>query len=388
MKQAYANKSKKTYNFLYKNSTMSLILTSFLISLFITGILLRYRSWHLPFSGDHDLIGPQKFHQKVTVRIGGIAIALVCLLILGISVVSNPIGTKPFILITLAALPIFASGIVEDLTKQVSHKVRLFAAFFSGLLFLYLYEIHSIRLDIPIIESLTTYPIIAIMFLTFAIAGLSHAFNIIDGLNGLASMGAIISSTAILYVAIKVQDQVVINLALVMIGSIAGFFVWNFPKGLIFLGDGGAYLIGFLIAVASIILVVNNDTVSPWFAFMVNAYPISETLFTIWRRSIRSDKNSMLPDRTHLHSLIYLTISRWSKNRKEMNLSYANNSTASCFLWLYSILGAFPAVLWWNITINLVLSSIVFIIIYIYSYRMILKIYLLTANYQSRKNKS
>jgi UDP-N-acetylmuramyl pentapeptide phosphotransferase/UDP-N-acetylglucosamine-1-phosphate transferase len=100
------------------------------------------------------------------------------------------------------------------------------------------------------------------VFLTFAIAGLSHAFNIIDSLNGLASMVAIISSTAILYVAIKVQDQVVINLALVMIGSIAGFFAWNFPKGLIFLGDGGTYLIGFLIAVASIILVVNNDTIS------------------------------------------------------------------------------------------------------------------------------
>jgi hypothetical protein len=60
-----------------------------------------------------------KVSSKVTARIGGIAIALVCLLILGISEVLNPKGKKPFILITLVAMPIFASGIVEDLTNRL-----------------------------------------------------------------------------------------------------------------------------------------------------------------------------------------------------------------------------------------------------------------------------
>lgn len=346
---------------------MVLLITSLLMSLVICGLLIRYRDWHLSFSGDHDLDGPQKFHRIITPRIGGIGIACGYIAALVLNFFLNLSLTKLLALIALCALPIFLMGIAEDVTKRISVKLRLLAAFGSGILFLFSSEIHSIRLDIPIVDPLMAYPAVAIFFLAFAITGLSNAYNIIDGFNGLASMVGMIALTAIMYVAFKVQDPVVIALAFTTIGSIAGFFIWNYPKGYIFLGDGGAYLIGFLVAVASILLVVRNPSVSPWFALLVNAYPIFETLFTIWRRSAHRVRNPGLPDGAHFHSLIYRRIMRWVHNDGQAH-HYLSNAKTSPYLWILSSLGAGPAVIWWNTTSILMVVSMLFILLYVYVY--------------------
>lgn len=207
---------------------MILLFTSLLVSLVVCGLLIRYRDWHLRFTGDHDLAGPQKFHEEVTPRIGGLGIAAGLITAIAVGSLTNPQLAKSLALMLLAALPVFTFGIAEDLTKRIGVKVRLVAAFISGALFLLLFDISSIRLDIPIIDTLMAYPAVTVFFLAFAIAGLSNAYNIIDGFNGLASMVGIIAATAILYVAFKVQDPLVIGLAFITIGSIAGFFLWNY----------------------------------------------------------------------------------------------------------------------------------------------------------------
>lgn len=346
---------------------MILLIIAFLVSLILTGLLIRYRSWHLHFSGDHDLAGPQKFHHDVTPRIGGIAIFCGYCIAFGVEILLNPAIAKPLAVIALCALPIFLAGLAEDLTKRVGVKVRLVAAFVSGLLFCYFFSITTIRLDIQLVDTALNYPALSVFFLAFAISGLSNAYNIIDGFHGLASMVAIIAATGILYIAYKVQDPLVMNLALITIGSIAGFFIWNYPRGLIFLGDGGAYWIGFLIALASILLVVRNPAVSPWFALMINAYPVFETLFTIWRRAIHQRRSPGLPDGAHFHSLIYRRIMRWVHHDDNSN-HYLSNAKTSPYLWLLSSLGVIPAILWWNSSPILMLSSLVFIALYIYSY--------------------
>lgn len=270
----------------------------------------------------------------------------------------------------LAAVPVLTLGIAEDLTKRIGAKVRLMAAFASGALFLFLFDISSIRLDISIIDTLIAYPAVTVFFTAFAIAGLSNAYNIIDGFNGLASMVGIIAATAILYVAFQVQDPLVIGLASITIGSIAGFFLWNYPRGLIFLGDGGAYLIGLLIAIASILLVVRHPSVSPWFALMVNAYPVFETLFTIWRRAVHQGRNPGLPDGAHFHSLIYRRVMRWVYHDGKPH-QYLRNAKTSPYLWILSSLGVVPAMLWWQSTSFLMGSAAAFVMFYVYAYRTI-----------------
>ena len=346
---------------------MVLLLTSFLTSLIVCGFLIRYRDWHSLFSGDHDLTGPQKFHQGAVPRIGGIGIAIGYLVAVVLDLFINSVIARSLVFVGLATLPIFCIGIAEDLTKRIGVKIRLMVAFLSGLLFLYFFDIHTIRLDIPVIDGLMGYSVVAIFFLAFAVTGLSNAYNIIDGFNGLASMVAVIASIAILYVAFKVQDPLITSLALITIGSIIGFFIWNYPQGHIFLGDGGAYMIGFLIAITSILLVVRNPSVSPWFALMVNAYPIFETLFTIWRRSIYQGRNPGLPDGTHFHSLIYRRIMRWAKHDGQYH-EHLNNAKTSPYLWIFSSIGVAPSILWWNATAMLMFASLVFIVIYVYIY--------------------
>ena len=245
---------------------------------------------------------------------------------------------------------------------------------------MYLFTITSIRIDVWGLDALLLNIWVAVIFLCVACAGLANAYNIIDGFNGLASMVGIISSAAIAFVAFKVGDLALVYLALILIGAVMGFFIWNYPRGLIFLGDGGAYLIGFVIAALSILLVYRNPGVSPWFALLVNAYPIFETLFTIWRRSVHQGKNPGLPDGGHFHSLIYRRVLRWahamdlqSATTQEPHQHYLNHAKTSPYLWLISSVGVIPALLFWQSTPLLMASTILFVGIYIYCYRTIVQ---------------
>jgi UDP-N-acetylmuramyl pentapeptide phosphotransferase/UDP-N-acetylglucosamine-1-phosphate transferase len=85
-----------------------------------------------------------------------------------------------------------------------------------------------------------------------------------------------------------------------------------------------------LIAPLSILLVNRNQCASPWFALLMNSYPIFETLFTIWRRKVHQGKNLGLPDGAHFHSLIYRRVIRWAEvHESKETASYAKNAKAS-----------------------------------------------------------
>ena len=367
---AHGKRSKKSNAFIYKiyNQIMWLLLISFSVSLVLTGLVIRYQHLHAHLSGDHDLGGPQKFHTRITPRIGGAGIFIAIAIAVLYKQWANPELDQALALVLAASLPVFFAGITEDLTKRVGVKVRLLAGFLAGLAFLWFFDINSMRFGLGALDAWLNQPWFVVLFLAFGVAGLANAYNIIDGFNGLASMVAIISSLAIAYVALKVGDPVVLNLALIHIGAIAGFFLWNYPRGLIFLGDGGAYLIGFVVAALSILVVARNPSVSPWFAILVNAYPIFETLFTIWRRSVHQGKNPGLPDGAHFHSLIYRRIMRWAHPGDQ---SYWANAKTSPYLWVLSSLGVIPALLWWDSTQALMISAVVFVVLYNLTYRQI-----------------
>lgn len=359
---------------------MLLLLTAFFSSLLLTLLIIRYRHVHEHLSGDHDLSGPQKFHQGSIPRIGGLGIYAAMWITNFVAYLKNPALGVFLVLILIAAFPVTATGLTEDITKRIGVRVRLLAGFISGALFLYLFTITTIRIGVWGLDALFFNIWVAVIFLCVACAGLANAYNIIDGFNGLASMVGIICTAAIAFVAFKVGDLALVYPALILIGALMGFFVWNYPRGLVFLGDGGAYLIGFVIAALSILLVHRNPGVSPWFALLVNAYPVFETLFTIWRRSIHQGKSPGLPDGAHFHSLIYRRVLRWahvkdrqSANTQEPHHHYLNNAKTSPYLWLISSIGVIPAVLFWQSTPLLILSFVVFIAIYIYCYRTIVQ---------------
>lgn len=357
------------------NKHMEFLIFAFFISLLVTLGLVRYQHLHEKISSDHDLSGPQKFHTLAVPRIGGIGIFL-GILFAGLLTFWGFKLDRGYLVLQLVtcALPAFLVGLLEDVTKKIGVKTRLIATAVSAGLVGYFLNAWVTSIQVPGIDWLLGIGGISIIFTVIGITGLANAYNIIDGFNGLASMVAMISLLAIGYVAFKANDPVLASTCLIVLGAIGGFFIWNYPRGLIFLGDGGAYLIGFLIACLSILLVQRNPTVSPWFALLVNAYPIFETLFTIWRRKVHQGKNPGLPDGAHFHSLIYRRLIRWAEvHESKDTASYAKNAKTSPYLWLLSSLAVFPAIIWWQTTWVLQAFALLFCISYVWAYNAVVK---------------
>ena len=348
---------------------MSGLLAAFFFSFLATLLIIRFKHLHQHFSADSDFSGPQKFHTKAVPRIGGVSIAIGVFIAILFRIKNTPNPSTEIILL-ICAIPTFAIGLTEDLTKKISVRLRLLFTVIAATLLVYLVPVQITKLDIPYVDLIFTLPITGTLLTVFAITGLANAYNIIDGFNGLASMVGIITLLAIAYVGFIFTDPLIIYLSLVMAASILGFFIWNYPRGLIFLGDGGAYLIGFWIASLSILLTYRHQEISPWFALLINGYPIMETLFTIYRRRIHQGKSPGQPDGIHFHTLIYRRI--LMNNRQDKNTFSANARTAPYF-WVLAEMSIAPAVLWWHSTPILIGACLLFITSYVWLYARIVK---------------
>lgn len=347
------------------NSTLIAFMTSFIC----TFLLLRYQHLHDHLSGDEDLIGPQKVHINIVPRIGGISIAAGLLSTYSLRL-NDPLFKDIIIQLILCATPVFLIGLAEDLTNKVSIKVRLFFTALSSLIFIYTFKSQITTIGFPMADFLLKAPVVAGFFTIFAVSGLSNSYNIIDGFNGLSSMVGALTLLGLGYIGILIGDPVISNPSFIMVGAILGFFVWNYPKGLIFLGDGGAYLIGFWIAILSILTVNRHPDISPWFAILINGYPIFETLFTIYRRKIHQGKSPGQPDGMHFHSLLFRRVLN-KKSHGASSLS-ANAKTAP-FFWILSCSTIIPALIWRNSTIHLITALCIFICIYIFLYSRVVR---------------
>ena len=349
---------------------MAAAFAAFLFSCLLTILVIRYRFIHEKVSADTDFDSPQKFHTVAVPRIGGAAIFLALLLGGSVRLIFDWSSGILLLQILACSLPAFLSGFLEDVTKHISPLVRLIACFGSAMLAYWFLNTAVTSIAIPWIDPILSLPLVAGTLSCLMIAGLTNSYNIIDGFNGLACMVAIITLSAIGYVAFRNNDSTLVFIVVATIGSILGFFIWNYPRGLIFLGDGGAYLIGFWIGVLSILLIMRNPAVSPWFACLINIYPIFETLFSIWRKKFIKKMSPGMPDGTHLHMLIYGRIARWI-NPNQSNALFTSNARTSPFLWILSSLAVFPAAIWWKSTAILELCTLIFCLSYVYIYRSI-----------------
>jgi UDP-N-acetylmuramyl pentapeptide phosphotransferase/UDP-N-acetylglucosamine-1-phosphate transferase len=316
--------------------------------------------------------GPQKIHLAPTPRIGGLGLYLAVALTMSfvVTFLDRPFMNLQFLF--LAALtPTFLGGIIEDLTGRVRPLFRLLLALTSALLAIFLLGAEVKVTLIPWLDWLLQFKLASVLFTVLLLSGLTNAFNIIDGFNGLAGMVGVLILLALFYVGFKVQDYFIMMSALVLIGAIGGFLVWNYPMGHIFLGDGGAYLIGFWIGVLSILLSARNPQVSPWFAALINLYPVTETLFSIYRKRIVRNTSATEPDSLHFHMLIYRRLVKWVTLDKPSKFN--RNALTAPYLWGMTLLTLLPALLFWDQTLPLVITSLLFVVLYVYLYLRIVR---------------
>jgi UDP-N-acetylmuramyl pentapeptide phosphotransferase/UDP-N-acetylglucosamine-1-phosphate transferase len=345
-----------------------LLLTTFAVSFLLTLAVVRWAKSIVKMAGDFDLTGPQKFHARPVPRIGGLPIvAGVAAGVAWLHASGASTEAWPAWLIG-CALPALAAGVAEDLTKSQSPRRRLFFTAVSVALAVWLVDSVITRTDIPGLDWVVAFPLGAALVTVFAVTGVAHAANIIDGFNGLASMCVVMMLLGLAYVAFDVDDTLLAALALAGVGAVLGFFVLNFPAGLVFLGDGGAYFLGFYLAELAILLVHRNPDVSPLFALLLCMYPIFETVFSIYRRRWLRGRPAGMPDGAHLHSLIYRRLMRWAAGERTARELTRRNSMTSPYLWMLCSLSVLPAMLWYRSTPLMALFIMVFAVTYVVLY--------------------
>jgi UDP-N-acetylmuramyl pentapeptide phosphotransferase/UDP-N-acetylglucosamine-1-phosphate transferase len=348
---------------------MTYFVSCFLVGMLATLFIMRSMTRHGHPSADNDLSGPQKFHARPVPRLGGAGVIAAIVCGSAIAQFSDPPTATNMWLLIACSLPALVAGITEDLTKTVSPRRRLLAVAISAGLAIWLLDALIARTEIPGVDPLLQWMPLSVLLTVFAIAGVANAINIIDGFNGLASMCVLLMVLALGYVAFQVGDTFIFTASMITAGAVLGFFVWNFPAGLIFLGDGGAYLLGFMLGELSILLVRRNPGVSPMFPLLLCAYPIFETIFTIYRRKVVQGVAAAAPDGIHLHTLIHRRLIRWTlENNFERRRLTRRNSMTSPYLWLLCLSSVIPSVLWWNNTTVLSWFLLAFVVGYVWLY--------------------
>ena len=312
---------------------------SLLVSFGMAGLVVLTQRWHHIVTAD-SLDGVQKVHQGATPRIGGLGVYVG----LWVAVLFLNDGRENLLQLTLiAALPALLFGLAEDVTKRVGIKARLLATMASGIAAWWLTGYALWRLDLPLVDEVLAYAPIAVIFTAFAVGGVANSINLIDGFNGLASGTLLICLAGLGFVAASQGDWEIARVAIIVGAATLGFFILNFPFGRLFLGDGGAYMLGFMLAwIAVMVAMRHPDTVSPAAVLLICSYPVLETVFSMLRRARRGQSVDK-PDRMHLHSLVYrrLVPKVMSRvcNRPQGALC---NAATSPFMWAFC---AVPVVL-------------------------------------------
>jgi UDP-N-acetylmuramyl pentapeptide phosphotransferase/UDP-N-acetylglucosamine-1-phosphate transferase len=350
-----------------------LMLTA-LASGFAGFLIVRYERVHGHWSADPVNVGPQKFHATPTPRIGGLGVIAGLLLASGTLRVAEPgRASELFGYLLFASLPAFLGGITEDATKSTSVPVRLALTMVAAAVGVWLLGAIIPRLDVPGFDTLLRWTPFAIAFTIFAVGGVANSINIIDGYNGLAAGHAVIVLAAFAWISSLVGDEFLFLSALAMSGALIGFLVWNYPGGKIFLGDGGAYLLGFWLGELSVLLVVRHPEVSPWFPLLLLVFPIYETIFSMYRRRVVLGLSPGQPDRLHMHQVIYASLPRTAGDAPEAEQVTKQNSRVAPYFWLMSVGCAVPALLLWGNSTWLITISLLFCVGYTLLYRALSK---------------
>lgn len=277
------------------------LLVAFLVSIGISAALVVTKRFYAHL-GHEKHSGVQKIHMDTVPRIGGLAFA-------GGQIAGGlmlvPDLRALWIVVCLSSLPAFGAGLLEDVTNRVSPRWRLVATLFAGLIFCFATGYHLIDSDLPGLDWLLGFTWFAIPFTAIVIAGVANAFNIIDGVNGLCLGTAIIIFSGLALIAQQYGDMQILAICMISISVLVGIFLLNFPSGLIFMGDGGAYVVGMLVVVTALMLPLRHPEISPLMGLLGLAYPILEMLISIHRRLVRKNSHPGQPDRLHLHSLIF-----------------------------------------------------------------------------------
>ena len=304
----------------------------------------------------------QKFSSKSSVPLtGGVFIFLGFLFYYD--------GIYSFILFSLAILIL---GILSDLKLIRSAKKKLLLQIFFILFYIIYNDVQLSDTRIDFLDMILRNNYINYFFVTFCILIIVNGSNFIDGMNTLC-IGYYLLITSIIYY-LKLSDLISIeNISILYLFIVLLFaFIINL-KNKFFLGDSGAYLIGFIFSILLINIYKWNPGLSPFFIILLLWYPSYENLFSIFRKNILK-KSAMYPDAKHAHQLIYFFI-----NKRYRLTSFQSNIFTSQIINTYNFLIIL-------IALNFISNSIIQISLIVFNIMFYNLIYLKLFKYKYTKS--
>ncbi len=288
--------------------TLFLLLGPAALAALLTFALTPLAKWASMGLGAIDQPGPRKVHQEPMPRLGGIAVllAVAVVLVAGRSGLLGPylrLGEPLASGIALGLVPVVAISLLDDLRgvrarwKALAHLAGALVAVHAGVILNP--QIHF--LGEPIRIGLLAAPLSVLW-----IVGVTNAFNLVDGLDGLSAGLALISAASLGAVFLVAGERVTASCVFVLAGALLGFLPFNAYPAKIFLGDTGAASVGFVLACFAL---KGGATLSAGFAtalpLLVFGLPVAETLISMARRLVHKvgehGRGVFDADRDHIH---------------------------------------------------------------------------------------
>ena len=276
--------------------------------------------------GALDKPDERKVHQKVTPRMGGLAIFGA--FIIGYILYAQT--STQMLSILIGGFLIVLIGIFDDI-KPIKARYKFFLQILAGCIVvfyggIYLTEISAFGLflsfEVPVGYIFTILFIVAIM----------NAINLIDGIDGLAGgVSSIYFATiAIIAFILNRSGGLDVILTLIMLGATLGFLAHNFPPAKIFMGDTGSLFLGFMISIIALLGFKATTLTSLIIPLVILAIPIFDTALAILRRMLKGESIGA-PDKEHLHHQL---LKATSSTKKTVLIIYLVNilfATVSIF---------------------------------------------------------
>ena len=311
---------------------------------------------------DDEFKKPQSFHEFPVSISGGIGIFLSFLILFFYFFLSKQIFYYEYL--SFCSF-FFILGLSDDLKLNIRPKFRLLMMIIILVILMISNKFYVENTGIGFLNRLLETDIFALSFMCLCFLFIINGSNLIDGYNGLLGIHSIIILSNLFFVNYLNGNKDLAFFILFSILIITVFLKFNFPKARIFLGDGGSYFLGAFIATTVIKTNISNPEISPFYFCILLFYLFFEVFFSFVRKIILERKSPLFPDGKHLHMIIYKNLLKKNNNKLKSNYS------VSLILNSVYLVLIIPAIFMMKDGIFCKYYSIIFFIIYIFSYKKI-----------------
>ena len=309
---------------------------------------------------DDQLKKPQAFHESPIPISGGIGIFFSFLILCFYFFTSKQIIYYEYL--TFCSL-FFILGFSDDLKLNVRPKFRLLIMIFFLIVLVITNKFYVENTGIGLLNRFLEIDIFALFFVCLCFLFIINGSNLIDGYNGLLSIHTLIILINLFFVNYFSGNNDLALFIFCGILIIFTFLKYNFPKATHFLGDGGSYFLGAFIAITVIKTSLANPAISPFYFCILLFYLFFEVFFSFIRKIAIERMSPLFPDKKHLHMLIYQSFLKRNKNKLK------SNYCVSIVINLIYLTLTIPAIFMMNNGMFCKYYSIIFFLIYFFSYK-------------------